>query len=389
VGRIRKDLEGLVARLEPDLLSATDAAALVEDFAAMERLCAAGKALAARRATDCGAWKRAGERSPAAWLARKSGSSLGTAIGELQTAERLPQLPATEQAVRAGKLSPAQAREIASAAGADPASEKRLLQVAGRDDLKGLQQACADVRAAATPDDGAARNEEIHRRRFARRSERNGVGRIEAEGTVADIAAIWAALQPFRERCYREAREAGRREPYEAYDFDALVAMAKAAGAGEGETTGPAARVELLVSLEALERGHLLSGERCQLEDGTPIDVATVRGLLGDAVIDALVTDGVDVYRIANVCRGARADQRKALAVRDPECVVPGCHAREHLDIDHIRGWAITRKTVLDDLCRLCRFHHRQKTYLGAQLSGGPGAWEWNSPPERAGPLRM
>jgi hypothetical protein len=353
----------------------------------MERMCAAAKALAARRATDCGAWKRAGERSPAAWLARKSGSSLGTAIGELATAEALPALPATDKALRSGQLSPAQAREIATAAGADPDAERRLLKVARDDDLKGLQQACERVRQAARPDDGAGANEEIHRRRFVRRSTRNGAGRLEAEGTQADIAAIWAAMQPWRERAYKQAREAGRREPSEAYDFDALLAMAQSSGGAGGERARPAAHIEVLVDYEALVRGSLQPGERCCLGDGTPIEVATVRGLLGDAVIDALATDGVDVYRIANVCRGATADQRKTLAVRDPECVVPGCHVNQHLEIDHICGWAITRKTVLGDLCRLCRFHHRQKTYLGARLSGGPGAWEWTPPPERAGPL--
>ena len=246
------------------------------------------------------------------------------------------------------------------------------------------------MRAAAGPDDGSANNEDIHRRRYLRRHrDRDGAGRLEARGTAADIEEIWNALGPFRERCYRQAREAGRREPFEAYDFDALVAMGRAAGGGEGaagEGGGrPRARIEILVDHEALRRGRVLSGERCQTRSGGPIEVATVRGLLGDAVIDALLSDGVDVYRIANVCRGPRADQRRALAVRDPECVVPRCHVREHLEIDHIDGWAITRKTVLADLCRLCRFHHRQKTYLGYRISGGPGGWVW-TPPERAGP---
>ena len=66
--------------------------------------------------------------------------------------------------------------------------------------------------------------------------------------------------------------------------------------------------------------------------------------------------------------------------MRDPECVVAGCHVRVGLEIDHVEPWSATRMTKLDALARLCRFHHAQKTHEGYRLEGGPGHWRWLKP---------
>ena len=66
------------------------------------------------------------------WLAREAGISLSEAISTVDTAARLPECPATESALRAGKLSRVQVNEVTAAAVVDPASETRLLQKAQR-----------------------------------------------------------------------------------------------------------------------------------------------------------------------------------------------------------------------------------------------------------------
>ena len=66
--------------------------------------------------------------------------------------------------------------------------------------------------------------------------------------------------------------------------------------------------------------------------------------------------------------------------MRDPECVVGGCHVRVGLEIDHVEPWSATRVTKLDALARLCRFHHALKTHEGYRLEGGPGHWRWLKP---------
>ena len=83
---------------------------------------------------------------------------------------------------------------------------------------------------------------------------------------------------------------------------------------------------------------------------------------------------------VAHLGRRPTAHQRSALEVRDPECVVSGCHVRVGLEIDHVEPWSTTRVTKLDALARLCRFHHAQKTHEGYRLEGGPGHWRWLKP---------
>src|SRR5207244_4182174 len=82
----------------------------------------------------------------------------------------------------------------------------------------------------------------------------------------------------------------------------------------------------------------------------------------------------------AHLGRRPTAHQRSALEVRDPECVVPTCHVRVGLEIDHVEPWSATRITKLDALARVCRFHHAQKTHEGYRLEGGPGHWRWLKP---------
>ena len=61
----------------------------VELFSVGEKICAAGKALAARRVAESGSWRRSGDRSAAHWLARRSGSSVGQAAGTLEAIDQI------------------------------------------------------------------------------------------------------------------------------------------------------------------------------------------------------------------------------------------------------------------------------------------------------------
>ena len=132
----------------PNVFDAADAALLVERFTRGERLCAAGKGLAARRVEECGTWKREGFRSGAHWLAGQSGVTIGAAEQALRTARALDELPATEAAFRAGALSEVQAAEISGAALGDPSSETALLEAAAWSSVKALRRECRQVRAA-------------------------------------------------------------------------------------------------------------------------------------------------------------------------------------------------------------------------------------------------
>src|SRR3989442_11423940 len=104
----------VVAEADVDGLDAPSAAWVVEQCAEAERLLAALRVLAAATLQDKALWRREGFRSAAAWMASKTGTAVGTAIRTLEMADQLADLPVVAEAFRSGRLSEAQAREIAT-----------------------------------------------------------------------------------------------------------------------------------------------------------------------------------------------------------------------------------------------------------------------------------
>jgi hypothetical protein len=378
---LERRLEKAVAELDPDAVEARSAATGVEMFGRMKRLCAAGEALLAGRVASSGTWRKDGDRSAAHWLARKGGTTVGQAVSTIETASRLKELPATEEAARKGKLSEAQTKEIASAAAANPAAEKELLDTAKTEGMATLRQRCARVKAAATTDE-VDRYNTIHKARYLRHWLDAGGGfRLEGRLTPDAGAQLIAALEPYKEKVFRTARKQGRRDPYDAYAADALVAMAQDARAtGNGSRKAPGTLVRVLVDHKALQRGQVQNGELCEIEGIGPIPVATAKALARDAIVAALSTDGTDIYTVTHMGRRVTTRQRTALEIRDPTCVVTGCDVRDHLEIDHITGVSDQGPTELNNLARLCPHHHHLKTYKRWVLSGGPGKWRFEPP---------
>src|SRR5438128_1838311 len=322
-------LREVLAGLEPETLSADAAAALVDTFISLEKLAGAGKALAARRVADSNLWRGAGERSAAHWLARRAGSSVGAAMATLESAARLPELPGVDAALRAGELSGVQANEIASAAAADAGAEAELLGVARDDGVAGLRDTCRRVKADAAPDE-MARHRTLHASRALRHwNDPDGAGRLDGRFTPEVLAELLVALEPFEAEAFRAARAEGRRESFDAYRADALVALARAGRDGTaGGASGPRNTVHVVIDHAALVRGRAEAGERCEVAGVGRVPVPVVRSLLDDAFVTAVVGDGVDGATVAPLGRHPTTHQRSALPVRHPERAAAGCHGR-------------------------------------------------------------
>jgi Domain of unknown function (DUF222) len=134
-GKVRSAVDTLKATaraLDPACIDGHDAAALLDAVSEGERVCGAMKALLARRVEETKVWRESGHRSAAHWIADATGETVGAACRTLETARALDALPETDAAFRAGRLSPAQAAEITSAAGADPTAEPSCSMPPGR-----------------------------------------------------------------------------------------------------------------------------------------------------------------------------------------------------------------------------------------------------------------
>ena len=216
VGEVRERLAAmrdLVGRLEPEAVALPEAPAMWQTFDGIERLAASAKTLLAARVDESGIWQRAGDRSAPEYLARKSGSALGSARTSLETSKRVRALPHTRSAMRRGELSRAQADEIAGAALADPGAERSLLDSVAGSSLNELRERCARTRAAADPDPDATQRRIHGQRRLRRWTDPEGAWNLSARGTPDAGARFNAELDPIIDELFGAARQEWRTPP--------------------------------------------------------------------------------------------------------------------------------------------------------------------------------
>ena len=275
--------------------------------------------------------------------------------------------PETDAAFRAGQLSPTQAAEITSAAGADPAAESSLLETAAGTGVKGLRDRCREVRAGAEADDAAwARRLHVERRAHSW-TDPDGVYRLEARlapdaGARFD-AVVEGAHRPdlpgrpprrsARAACGLCSRRARSRWPAK----DRASPLRSARG-------GRRCRAA---------RGHAEPGERCEIVGIGPVPVTTARALLDDAAVTVMTRDGDDITAVSRPTRTIPTKLRRALETRYPACGVPGCANDQFLEIDHIVPIEDHGATEIENLWRLCSHHHALKTYQGWKVVGVNG----------------
>ena len=363
-GAMRTSMTNAVRDLCVDGLSAHAAKQILDDVIAIEKAAAGLKLLVADRAAE-----GRGARSAADDLARRSGTSVGQARGVLETSRKVKAQPRVEDVLRDGALSEEQAAAIADAAAVNPAATGSLLDKARTEPLVGLREACGRAKAAADPDEDATQRR-IHRERRLRTG-------TDAEGafvgsfrmTTGDGASFMAHFQPFRDAAFKAAREEGRREQAEAYDVDALLAMAASAHAnltggraGDGAVKPPT-QVHVVVNWDALVDGHRPGEDAAYIAGFGPVPVSLVREILDDAFLVGVVMKGTEVAKIKRFGRYVPLELRDALRIRDGfRCSTPGCNNWIRLERDHIVPYAQGGETSYGNLDHKCDVCHPEKT---------------------------
>ena len=191
----------------------------------------------------------------------------------------------------------------------------------------GLRRHCADVRQSArSEDDSVDHYEQMRKKRYCRIwSDQDGLGRVEARITPDALAVLRSCIEPFEKQVFDEARIQGRHESQQIYAADALIAMAKASRQGSGSSkSSPEILLRVRADLEALKRGHMIPGETCSIPGIGPLPVAFVRQLLGDSLLELVITEGQDVRAVVTNSRHIRRALQIALEERDPDLLCPG-----------------------------------------------------------------
>lgn len=365
-------------------VSAEEAVDLARTFARAEKVAMAATRSALLHAGDAAARRHGGERDIVSLAAQLCGTTKAKASRGLKSAQLLERVTAGKAAFLTGSLSLDQAEVVADTARTDPAAATELLAEADRTSLGGLRARAAATAAARSGEATAQERERaLAARRFCRTSGAPGGGvRLDALLPSAEGSALITALAGATDTVWRAARRRGVQLSADQARADALVALCQGGVAGDAPITP--AEVVVTVDAAALVRGEVREGERCVIDGVGPVPVAHARGLLGEALLTLCVAEGRDVRTVTSTNRVVPTRIRKALALRDPTCVVPGCGQQAHLEIDHWRlDFSRGGLTALDNLCRLCPPHHRLKTRTGWRIEGGPDRWQWLPPRHR------
>ncbi len=399
LNQLTSELQTCISSFEVDCVDAAGARELVEIAERVRRAGDSLRTVAVGQVERTNAWKGEGARSISEWLASETDCAQYEATSVVILANQLQHLPTTQAALLSGALSGTQAVEVARGAIVAPNTESQLLNLAKHVTVRDLRDATARVIAGAT--DEAARHKRIHNSRFLKSwRDPDGAFIIKGRMTVANGAIVMAALKPIQDEIFKAARKSGEYAKPEAYAADALLALCagktvSAQALSSAKPTCANTVMNIRIDIDALKRGHTEHGEICEIAGVGPIPVATAKEYLGEAFLKLLILDGVDIKTVAHMGRHIPAPLRTAVEERDRVCQVPTCDMSVGLEIDHIKPFSEGGPASLENLVRLCKRHHLQKTHDGYRLikikveagsepaAGGLSemAWAWRGPP--------
>ena len=376
--RLRSELASFVG-LDPSGLTAAEARERLAAFVAIGKLADAGVVALAHTVAG---FHPTGVGAATRELAASAGVSQAEAERIEATSKVLPDLPVVRQALASGSLSRTQVAVVAEAAASSPGSEAPLLATAGARDLMGLRRHAERVLAEGG---NAKRNRErAHANRGLRTWTKNGEWHCHLNGPTHLGAEIALALQPFWDQALRDASKQDR-EPFGAYGFDAMVAMARAAATGSTDVKVKKRRWQGVVRVDAtaIARGHAVEGETVEIAGVGPIDVETATALLGEATVYAMVKRGRDVASIATVTRWCPPTLRLALAEKgDFECGNRDCSNTAFIELDHEDDIAWSFETSYRNGNCLCSRCHDLKTLHSYQITHHPDGTITLEPPD-------
>jgi hypothetical protein len=344
-------------------------------------------------------WGHVGVRSCAHWLNWRCGISTTTAREKLRVAHALQTLPLTRQAFATGELSYSKARAITRVGTVD--NEEHLLSIARYGTASHLDRTVRLFRKQYVGVNGEivdpleaerqAAAAQYNQRQVDTFWDENGCLEIRAKLTAEQGAIVLKALEVALESIKNDEQDneqtdatdstqlhneypsenppAGASDSeqerllYRNRRADALVLMANQSlqnASGEGSTTD---RFQVVVHVDS----QVLSGEQAYKTGGGPdsyienevaLPVPAARRLSCSCNKVTAIVNGSEPLNIGRSTRAIPTGIRRALAIRDTHCMFPGCDCTKYLDAHHIVHWSNGGETSMDNLMRVCHYHH-------------------------------
>ncbi len=362
-----------------------------------------GQVLLAQRAD--GHWGSVRDRDFADYRSRETGAGRGPALGELQLAEGLAQMPAVAQAVDSGELNLEHAKTLDRVRrGASPQVQgaidagalDELVKHAARDKLTAPELG-KQARAWAAQFDAQAAQEgfdAVRRRRSL--SMRNHAGGVKGEFFLDPVAGqeLRTALDAITGR--PAAADDRTREQRMA---DALSTMAGRTLQVGSDLNGAQVRphLALLVTEETwtgvlawrrryescpTDRPPLPDVPPAELEDGTLVPLRELERIMCDSEVTRMVmsADGVPLD-VGRTQRTYTKELRRAITTRDRHCQWPGCTLRASwCEIHHITWFSRGGVTSIDEGITDCTFHHHLIHEHNVQITVLPDGFDFHLP---------
>ncbi|MFW6093643.1 MAG: DUF222 domain-containing protein [Pseudomonadota bacterium] len=325
--------------------------------------------------------------SCAHWLNVKCGLDLVTAREKVRVAHALEDLPAVDEAFRAGRLSYSKVRAVTRIA--TPANQHELVEFAAATTAAHVERRVRAQRQTERLADPRAALDAYRQRNFHCHTTDDGSLVFEGRLPADQGSMLLLALERAMDWVYREsadqvreqptARDStaprrGRRpqehpfkdQPFPARQADALAALAERfldspPAAEENLSTADRYQVVVHASAESLvEHGLVDPADAPRMENGPVVGKETARRVTCDSAIVRLLETGagepLDVGRKTRVIPPAL---RRAVKRRDEHCRWPGCTNSRHWEGHHCRHWADGGATSVDNVVGVCRYHHR------------------------------
>ena len=330
----------------------------------------------------------------AAFLRHTCHLTPGGARSRVDVAASTAERPALAEAFAEGAISYQHVKVVTDALAPLPPAlqadaEPVLIEAARNYDPGRVAQIARRLRHIIDPD-GQAGTDERHResRWLDLASTFDGMGSLRGMLDAESAAIVRTAIDALSTR----AGDLDERTPAQRR-ADGLVELARRAldGGELPDTGGERPHVTVIVDLATL-RGES-RGPAELLGDG-PLGAESARRISCDAVVTRVVTNGLpnafkefssfkphyleslppqlrgptQVLDVGRASRTATTAIRKALAVRDKGCVMPGCdRPPPRCEAHHLHHWAKGGVTALHNFVLLCGFHHHFVHERGSQ----------------------
>ena len=238
------------------------------------------------------------------------------------------------------------------------ASSADLLDAARRQRVDAFERECRDLarflvasdNRGSDADELAAQRKAVKITRWTNKSTGMRMSLFELD-PVRD-ATLWSAIDAQIRTLRQQGSNSGT--PWNELQAEAVVA---AVGAGPQGDRVP--EIGVLVDHETAVNGLHEHGI-CELDDGTPLPVSTVRRMCCDAKIFPVVLDGDgEVLDVGRTRRTVNRAQRRALKSMHRTCIHPECTVQfNDCEIHHVVWWRLLGRTDIDNLVPLCTRHH-------------------------------